>query len=91
VVANPRIAAGATVVSYWLRLFRWTTFFNGHDPEENRLRMLTAALDSGSHSNARPEPRAAQTMLTLPRASRRSSAAAACSAAGVLPTGCASC
>jgi hypothetical protein len=31
VVANPRIAAGSTVVSYWLRLFSCTKDKNHHE------------------------------------------------------------
>jgi hypothetical protein len=52
VVANPRRAAGSTVVSDWLRLFRWPRLPRGHDHEANRLRIFIPALDLGSHINA---------------------------------------
>jgi hypothetical protein len=51
VVTNPRIAAGSTVVSYWLRLLRCTKDKKHHEDLKN----LLPALDIGSHSNARPE------------------------------------
>jgi hypothetical protein len=48
VVANPRISAGSTVVSDWLRLFRCTQNKKHHDD----LTKLLPTLDIGSRSNA---------------------------------------
>ena len=52
VVANPRRAAGSTVVSSYFRLFRWTTAPRGPHDEEHVMRIFTPALDIGSHINA---------------------------------------
>src|SRR6267143_2086618 len=48
VVPNPRRAAGSTVVSSWLRLFRCTHAKKQHED----LKKLLPTLDIGSHSNA---------------------------------------
>jgi hypothetical protein len=53
VVLNPRIAAGAPVASYWLRLFQCTTG-KKYDAD---LKKLFTSLDIGSHINARPQLR----------------------------------
>jgi transposase len=47
--ANPRRAAGSTVVSSWLRLFRWTLYKRTKNMQNNR----SPTLDIGSHINAR--------------------------------------
>jgi hypothetical protein len=47
----------------WLRLFRWTTSPRGPAHAEHSLNIFAPALDSGSHSNARPEPRASARRL----------------------------
>jgi len=51
VVANPRISAGSTVASYWLRLCRCT---KGKKHDEDLKKWLTT-LDIGSHINAGPQ------------------------------------
>ena len=48
---NPRISAGSTVASSWLRLFRGTKG-KKHDAD---LKKSLPTLDIGSHINARPE------------------------------------
>jgi hypothetical protein len=53
VVPNPRIAAGSTVVCYWLRLFRCTKDKKHHEDLKN----LLTTLDIGSHINAAGERR----------------------------------
>jgi hypothetical protein len=46
--ANPRIAAGSTVVAYWLRLFQYVKRQRYYED----LKKLLPTLDIGSHSNA---------------------------------------
>jgi hypothetical protein len=53
VIANPRRAAGSTVVSDWLRRFRGTEDNNIKKTSKN----LLPTLDMGNHSNARGELR----------------------------------
>src|SRR6266851_9624586 len=50
--ANPRRAAGSTVVSSWLRLFSCTKV----QTTLKTYKKLFPTLDIGSHSNAGPEP-----------------------------------
>jgi hypothetical protein len=52
VVANPRLAAGSTVVSDWLRLLRCTKVNQHHED----LKKLLITLDLGSHINTVIEP-----------------------------------
>ena len=54
--ANPRLSAGSTVGWNWLPLCRWTASARGPQQADHVMRIVTPALDIGSHINASGEP-----------------------------------